>query len=879
MSFFHAHAHSHYSVLDGMPTVTSMVRRAARHGQPGLALTDHGVMSGVAELYRACRAEGILPFPGEEFYVVQDVSDTNAPRYHLTMIAFTNDGYQGLLDLSSRSHQRDHYHYKPRVDYADLAELAESPAADGIAVMTGCYFGLLIQKIETTRSTKQGEHIVGMLKEWFPHVFVEVQNHHQEHDAEWVKRLWSLAQKTKTPVICTQDSHYVSRKHQEIHDLMKRIAYRGSDDASFPGDSYHLASTSWMKSHYADVPEVWEASLESMQWLLDNHTLQIATLDNYTYHVPEVKGQHPDFWLDTITRQALEDLGLDADPKYQNRRLEELTVIQHLGMAGYFHLIHRGVAFANQKGIMVNARGSANGSLVCYLLGITQLDPIKYKLLFERFLARDRKKPPDIDLDIEDVRRDDVVGFYRNQYDVTQIGTYNTLGEDIHGKGSILVQFLSWARQEYGDQFEAMFGDVKYIDDLPPDLGKDLRILGQMRVKKSPGAHAAGFVLGTDDHPIRQQIPTMLIPSSGHEVTQFTMDDVEALGYIKVDLLGQRTLTTVRRCLEMIGRDPNDGLTWIPDDDSRTLTMLRQGRTETGIFQFEGWAAARGCRELKVRKTKDCIAIMALYRPAVMASGYLDVYLNNRSGKTKPQYPHPVLKRHLRETHGVAIYQEQVMSVLRDVGVPYEELNQFLSALKMSNHKSVIARRIFKEQRQRFIDLARQNVNMTRNQATEVWEYIAGFAGYGFNRAHASAYGLLGYRTAYLKCHYPLEYMAALLETTAGTPKEAIYAKEARRIGVKLLSADVNVSQAVWTLDTKRKALRKGLTSIKGVGLKAAENIVTHAPFNSIEDMIERVDGRAVTGGREWAKHGTLRGVMEALRQGGALRSLGVDPF
>ena len=897
--FFHAHAHSEYSVLDGMPKVEDMVRRAVRMRQPALALTDHGNMSGAIELYKHCKAAGIKPFIGEEFYVVKDVKDKEAKRYHLCILALSEEGYGHLADLTTRSHERDNYHYRPRIDLSMLADISAKGGKDHLAILTGCYFSNLVQMLTWAPDGKlmdKGKRkelarvILGTMTKWFPHTFIEIQHHNTKHpnqldDQTIMELLWQMSgDGFMHDVIVTQDSHYLRHSDQDVHDLMKAMAYRGSDDASFPGDGYHLATAQWMRSHYVhgSGPQVWDASLESMTKLLDLNTLRLPAIDQYSYYVPH-RGK--DKWLRNTCYKALhryngprDNWGL-AQPEGYKRRLEhELDVIKDVGMAGYFYLIHRGVKYAREEGIYINARGSANGSLVCFLLGITNVDPIQWKLLFERFLSRDRTKPPDIDLDIEHSRREDVVNFFARHYPLVQLGTYMTLGENEWGRGSVLVQFLGWKRRALSpERFKAAYGHVKYIDDLDDEQAEMLHRLAQYRVRKSAGAHAAGFVVGTKQQPIEKYLPTMLIPSADRQVTQFTMDSVESLGYVKIDLLGQRTLTTIKRCLYHLDRDYDDGLAWIPMDDKATLRELRRGRSETGVFQFEGWAAAKGCRQLGVRSTNDCIKVMALYRPATMNSGYVDMYLDNRRDKTLGNLPdHPSFKKHLRETWGLAIYQEQVMSILRDLGMPEDRLNQFLSALKMSNDKAVRAQEIFRKQRDFFIELAQEN-GMSRDDAIAAWDFLSGFGGYGFNRAHATAYGVLGYQAQYLKTHYPLEYMAAVLETTAGTPKEKVYLKEAREMGLTIKAPDVNLSSVTWRIEGE--AIRKGLTSIKGVGSRAAADITMNAPYTDVQDLIDRTKARLVTGGKDWTKKSELKGVMKALQDGGALRSLGINPY
>lgn len=879
MNFFHLHAHSEYSPLDGMPKVADMVEQAARYGQPGLALTDHGFMSGSLSLYRECKKHGILPFPGSEFYLVPDARDKESKRYHVGMVALNKAGYESLIRLSSLSHTRDRYHRKPRIDFSDLALLYDSGESRNIALLTGCYGGFVVQSFLQHGETGV-RHAIETYTRWFPHTFIELQNHRAKRetpdldDETVVELLWSLSQSMGVPVVVTQDAHYLKMTQKPLHNLMKQIAvpWLSDADAVFNGDSFHLARGSWMKSHYTDAQ--WEASEESMAELLMLNTLELPALDNYKFQVPNVV-ENAATELAKLCAAGLVERGLSGD-RYTDRLAEELRVIGALGFDSYFLLVHDYVEWARLQKIMVNARGSASGSLVCYLLGITQLDPIEWGLLFERFLTEDRTKPPDIDLDVEDVHREDVIAYIRKRFYVRQIGTFSTLGVDEFGRGSVLVQYLSRKRRDLGDEFKEKYGQVKTLDDL--EEGQALRALGEMRVRKAPGAHAAGFVVSADDQSIDEYIPTMLIPSSGHTVTQMTMDDVEAAGYVKIDVLGLRSLTTLKRTLEYLGRDPLEGLDWIPMNDESTLKEMRRGHTEA-VFQFEGWAAQKGCREVKVQSTQDAINIMALYRPATMASGYTNQFLQNKRARGRGvKYPHPAFEGHLKRTYGVAIFQEQIMSILRDLGIPSSDLNQFLSALKMSNDKAVRAQEIFNVQRFKFHEHC-ANIPLDPDTIEEMWQYLSGFAGYGFNESHATAYGLLGYRAAYLKTHHPLEYMAAVLETTAGTPKESRYVKEARRLELKVLPPDVNRSGVNWKLDrgVPGGGLRRGLLSIKGVGMNAAEAIFESGPYESVEELIEKTPARVVTGGKTWPRE--EKGVLAKLKSAGALQSVGVSPF
>ena len=884
--FFHTHVHSEFSCLDGMADIEVMAAKAAKLGQQGIAITDHGNMSGSFQLYKSAKRHGLAPFIGLEAYTVDAVSDKKAKRHHLSLLAFTTEGYKHLSRLSTISHQRDHYHYKPRLDRFDLIQAKSHGLASGIACLTGCYFGAVCQAIVSEPDEDDGiakaKRLVAFYQSVFDVVYIEVQHHGTQHDT-WdddrlVRALYRLSQETGCPPIITNDCHYCDKGEKPLHDMMKSIAYSSDPgDVSFPGDSYHLASESWVRKHYRNHMDVWGSAQESYADLLERNTLTIPVLDEYRYHVPKI-ADDPMRALERLTLQALEDKGLGDE--YDERLDYELGVIEGLGMADYFLLVHDYVQWCNDEGIFVMARGSAAGSLICWLLGFTQVDPLKWNLTFDRFLTPDRIRPPDIDLDIEDVRRADVIEYLQGKYEIVQIGTYNRLSYDEDtGRGGLFVQYMSAQRKIMGDRFPRVLGRVKDLhdlDDVRPEDAKRVRQLGEVALRRSPGAHAAGFLVGAPPtHDVSEWIPTMLIPSSDTEVTQMMMDDVEDAGYIKIDLLGLRSLSTVRRCLELVGMD---GLDEIPLDDADTFKFLRKGNAETGVFQLEGYTAARGCREVKVKSVRDLILVNALYRPATRDSGYVDLFHQNRKAPKSVQYPHPIFKRHLEETYGVPCFQEQVLAILRDLGMPTAELNDFLKAVKGKHAKggySAESTAVFVNNQRRFHDLCAAK-GMTDEQTEEAWELVEGFAAYGFNRAHATAYSLLGYQLAYLKVHYPIHFHAALLETAVGTAKEDQYVKETRRMKVPILPACVNNSAVSWAMDPSGKALRRGLSSIKGIGAKAADAIVANAPYSSVEDVIARCPAKSVTGGKQWAKEGTLTGVLEALRQAGALKTLGV---
>lgn len=903
--FFHTHAHSQFSELDALTDIKAMVKRAVMLGQPAVSLTDHGNMSGTVELYKAGKELGIPVYPGMEGYLVEDTSDKKAERYHIGFLATNLDGYRGLLELSSTSHKRENFLRKPRFDFGHLATLAENEkAVQGIAVLTGCYFGL-VQQTLVKQGKEAAKNVVEMYARWFPNLFVEIQDHNIDHStsnddaaSEWTDEmicdvLVEIADEVGLPVIATQDFHYLEMRDKIAHNMMKNMVYRGGDTNEFPGDSFHMASEEWVSEHH--TPENWARALDGYDELLGLHDLVMPALDTYKPHIPTTV-KNPARTLRKLAFEGLDRLEADGNLKKVRRRYEErleyeLDTINYLGMAGYFMLWVEVVEWCKKHVIAIEARGSSNGSLVCYLLGITTVDPLQWNLLFERFLSKDRKKPADIDLDIEDRRRGELVEYLHGKYNVMQIGTFAALGaREDDDKGSVLVTYNSYLRSQYEADFGKGVGNGVFnqtigpkglaaIEDIRTVSQEDyegVRQLSKHSPKKSYGVHAAGLLLDGDDQKIADYVPTMLVASSGTTVTQFTMDDVEELGYLKLDILGQRTLAAMTRCQELIGRaDPQD-FTWIPLDDSATCKELRQGRTDTGVFQFEGYAMARGGRSLGIRNTNDCIIAGALFRPACIASGMTERYLTRRHDPSEREgiwYPHPAFEEVLKPTYGVVLFQEQVLEIMRRLGLDYEGINTFFKIVKDSGRGATERNKERAgEVKKQWGDICQKN-GITDEEGA--WEFIEGYTQYGFNKAHSTGYGIRSYRAQYLKTHYPLEYMAAVLESVAGKPKEQIYKREARAIGVRILPPDVNVSGMYWTIDRKKNAIRQGLLSVKTVGLHSATSIAAGAPYADLDDLINKNGGHTLKGGRKYRETGEWSSSLLELREAGALASLG----
>ncbi|MFE9742933.1 DNA polymerase III subunit alpha [Streptomyces sp. NPDC006477] len=914
--FFHAHAHTRFSSRDALTNVGDMAAKAKKMGQPALALTDHGNMSGTIQGYKASKIHGLQFFPGIEGYLVEDVKDVKAERYHIGLLSLSHEGYKLIAELSSLSHRRENFHRFPRFDYSHLAAMSEDKRVKDVAVMTGCYFGL-IQQALVNQGFDEALRLTEMYAKWFPNLYVEIQNHHIDHSAtaepsDWTdeaicEAMVEIADTLGLPVIATQDSHYLDSKDKPAHELMKRMVYHGDNDnqKTFPGDSFHYATTEWVKEHH--FPEHWELAQEAYKDLLEKSHLEFPAIDNYRVRIPKTV-QNPRRELRKQVYEGLEALAeygkLKGSLKRYTERLEhELDVINALKMAGYFMTWVEFIAWLDKMKIAREARGSANGSLVCYVLGITSIDPIQFGTMFERFLSKDRVKPPDIDLDIEDRRRGEAIEWLQRRFGVFQIGTYQDLGaREEDDRGSVLVTYNAYLRRKYDSEygkgegirkFNYRFGregvtairDVEQISALDY---KGLRQLSKHNVTKSYGVHAAGVLMNGADLSIAEYVPTMLVPSSKTTVSQFVGDDVEELGYLKKDILGQRTLTAMARTQELIldgpydheamgmSQNPHD-FSWIPLNDRDACALLREGREKNQIFQFEGYTMARGARQLGIKSTNDAILAQALYRPACIESGMTDLYIQRRRNPELRQniwYPHPAFEEVLKSTYGIVLFQEQVLEIMRRLGLSIADINTFFKIVKDSG-KGATARNQERaaEVHKRWQDICDAN---NIEDPEEAWHFIEGYTKYGFNKAHSAGYGVRAYRSAFLKVHFPLEFMTANLETVAGKPAEQNHIREARHMKIRLLSPDVNISGELWTIDRNKNAVRKGLLSIKGIGGMSAKLIAENAPYESVEDLVQRNSGHTIKGGKKYLETGEYTSSLLELKNVGALASLGV---
>ena len=876
------HAHSAFSAGDALPQVKDMVKTVVGYGQPALSLTDHGNMAGSIQLYTECARAGIKPFPGSELYVVHDRNDKSAKRHHMCVVAFTTQGYTNLVHLSSLTHAN--FYNKPVIDHADMAQLSEAGLLTGIAATSGCYFGLIAQAV-VRDDVHAARQLMMSYDKWFDRFYVELQNHTIDHGDGWnddllADRVMGLAQEIGIPAVLTQDSHYCHQDDQEIHDALKRLVSWGPDpdDALFPGDGFGLATEQWLREHHH--AERYAYGAEGLADLLGAHDLVIPELDTYHYSIPFVVDD-PDTVLRKRCNLSLEDMRFGGK-QLGDRRLrleEELAVIKDTGMAGYILLVAETTDWCRINKVFYQARGSASGSMVCYLTKITQEDPLKWGLSFERFISRDRTKPPDIDLDVEHTRRKELMEYLRGRFSVAQIGTWSTYslhGEDDDedgAKGSLRVKYYSAASR--------LGRPVPDWASVPAQDKADLEALSAIGPYSSYGTHAAGLVVTTTESDLARLVPMMWIASSKTMVTQYGMKDVEKLGLVKLDVLGLKTLTTLHYCMDHLGRSVFEGLGWIPLSDQRTYATIARGDTE-GVFQLEGGTAAKGCRRLKPTKIGDVVAAMALFRPATMKSGATDDYIARKQGERKVPTRNPVITRHTSKTFGIMLFQEQVIAILRDLGMGPDDLTAFLKAVKASNEGIDDAGKVIEGYREQVRDMA-LDTDFSSTDWKWLWGAIEGFAEYGFNEAHSVAYGLTAYRCAYLATHHTLEFFTALLRVAEGSAKkkgdkftkEEIYVRAAKSRGLGLRRADINISGASYTVDRKSNTIRKGLGSIKGIGAPTANRIVGARPEEGYESIEQLCKLSRITGSGPFLTDGdTQVGIFGKLYDAGALDDL-----
>lgn len=874
--FVHLHLHSEYSLLDGAARIKGAVKKAAEMGMPALAITDHGAMYGVTDFYKACQKAGIKPVLGCEVYVAPRTMNDRTPRVddnynHLVLLAENQEGYHNLLELVSLSFTKGFY-YKPRVDKEALARYSK-----GLIALSGCIAGEVAAKV-LAGDNEKARQAAGTYRDIFGdgNFYLELQDHGFAEQKTANRELLRIHKEMNIPLVATNDVHYINRSDAESQDVLMAIQMgRSIDDPGrmkFQSEELYLKSEEEMRLLFGELPSALQNTLEIAQ----RCHVEIDFGKYYLPHYAVPEGYTIDSYLEELCYNGARRIFGEVGDEIKKRLTYELSVIKQMGYSAYFLIVWDFIHFAKEHGIAVGpGRGSAAGSLVAYTLGITNIDPLKYGLLFERFLNPERVSMPDIDIDFCFERRGEVINYVVQKYGadkVAQIITFGTMA----ARGAI---------KDVGRALGMPYGDVdrvakmvpaelnvtieKALNDVPelkemyeqiPEVKKLIDTATALEgMPRHASTHAAGVVI--TQKPLTHYLP-LYKTSDGPVTTQFAKETVEELGLLKMDLLGLRTLTVidnaVRLILESTGTEIN--IDQIPLDDSATYAMLSRGEA-VGVFQLESSGMRAILRDLQPEVFEDIVALVALYRPGPLGSGMVDDFIKNKHGIKKVKYLHPKLEPVLKDTYGVILYQEQVMYIASDLaGFSLGEADLLRRAMGKKKPEIIAGLR------SQFVQGAEKN-GVAPVVAGQVFDLMEYFAGYGFNKSHSAAYALVTYQTAYLKANYPVQYMAALITSVNdNTDKVAAYIEEARRMGIKVLPPDVNESKESFSaVDGK---IRFGLAALKNVGPSAVEVMIREREqcgnFTSYADFCQRLDSKIIN-----------KRVLESLIKCGAFDSLG----
>ncbi len=880
-NFVHLHNHTNFSLLDGATRIDRLVSHCCEHGMRAVAITDHGNMFGTVQFYRQARDSGLKPLLGMEAYLaagsLHDRGGTHSgrERFHQLLLAKDQTGYRNLMKLASVGYLEGFY-YKPRIDKEILAEYAE-----GLIATSSCLSGEVPQYL--LRGDYAGaRQALGELADIVGHdnVYVELQDQGLPEQRQINPDLIRLAGELDLPLIATNDCHYLVKEDAHAHDALLCIQTgKGLSDPArmkFPNDQFYVKTAAEMWEVFAEVPE----ALRNTEKVAERCNVVLNFDENHLPKFPVPEGQTLNGYFERVVHEGFERRleALREAPRekangasvwaakhaveaYRERLEHELSIIVSMAFAGYFLIVWDFIRYAKEAGIPVGpGRGSAAGSLVAYSLGITDIDPLEYGLFFERFLNPERISLPDIDIDFCMRRRGEVIDYVANKYGRDKVAHIITFGT-MAAKGAI---------RDVGRVMEMAYGEVDRIAKLIPNeldatidgavssvpalreaINKDPKVAelvdlarqleGQVR---HASTHAAGVVIA--DQPLTNYVPLYKPPSGSagnqeHAVaTQFPMDDVEAIGLLKMDFLGLRTLTVVHDALESISEESGAKLTTadIPIDDAATFELFAAGST-SGIFQFESTGMRDALRKLGPSRIEDLIAMNALYRPGPIGSGMIDEYIRRKHDPSKVKYLLPQLEEIQKETYGVIVYQEQVMQIAAELaGFSLGEADVLRKAMGKKKPE------VMASMEEQFIEGCKVR-DVPPNLAKEIWDQVVEFAGYGFNKAHSAAYAVLAYQTAFLKANHPVHFMAALLSSDRdNTDKVVRYISECREMGIPVLPPDVNESNVSFT--ATGESIRFGLAAIKGVGEGAVIAILDArdriGAFSGLFQFCEEVD-------------------------------------
>jgi len=909
-SFVHLHAHTEYSMLDGAAKIKDYLKKVSELNQPAAAITDHGNLYGALEFYNEATKIGVKPIIGYEAYLTptsrfeRPERDKNK-RYHLTLLAENNVGYQNLVELVSKAYLEGYY-YKPRIDYELLEEYST-----GLIALSGCLGGEIAQFLAPDGSKEEGnndevrsyENALLVAKKYQQifgkdNFFIELHNHGIPQQIEILSDLVKISKEIGAPLVATNDSHYVEQVNSSAHDALLCVQTNATlDDENrfkFEGSGYYVKSSEEMRELF---PE------DKYSDACDN-TLKIAERIEYNFEFD--KTYLPDFPVNQnqTTEELLRSKVLEgANERYKNiddevmsRINYELDVINTMGYASYFLIVGDLIEFAKKNKIRTGAgRGSAAGSIVSYCLGITGIDPIKYGLIFERFLNKGRKSLPDIDMDFDERYRTDVINYAIEKYGqdkVAHIVTFATIKAKQAIRDAARVLGLPFSS---GDKVAKLMppmilGNTATIsecleldqdnnsgyskeffsasEELRKEYGSDSEVkkiidiaLGLEGLRRQDGIHAAAIVISPEK--ITNYLPIQRKGENSEIVTQYEMHTVEQLGLLKMDFLGLRNLSILDRTIELIG-DPQFDIDNVLLDDPKTFKLFSEGRM-TGVFQLESRVAQTVSKNLNPKRFEDIVALVALIRPGPLGAGMHNEFADRANSRREIEYLHNDLEPILSETYGIILYQEQVMQIAEKIaGFNLQEADNLRVAMGKKIPK------VMEEQRIKFT-VGAANKGYSEQFAIELFDQIAYFAGYGFNKSHSVPYALLAYQTAYLKANYPAEYLAACLTAVKrDKDRTAIFLSEARELGVSVKPPDINVSFEDFTV--RENEILFGLSAVRNVGDITAQKIVqerdVNGVFTTLEDFLSRIDSRSLN----------KRGI-EALIQGGGLDKFGFTRF
>ncbi|MEK7539921.1 MAG: DNA polymerase III subunit alpha [Patescibacteria group bacterium] len=862
MAFVHLHTHSHYSLLDGLPHVDQIVSRAKKLGQPAVALTDHGALYGAIELIKACKKADIKPIIGIEAYVAsRNLSDREGAQdreyTHIILLAKNFTGYQNLVKLTTIAHMEGVY-YKPRVDKTTLKQYAE-----GLICLTGCLGG----EVARAALSQGPEAALTVIQQWQDifgpeNVYIEVQPPEQPEQQQVNGILKELSRQHGLNLVATADSHYLSPEDANEQDILLCIQTKQKitdvDRFTMRGVDLSFKTEEHMRAAFADMPEAVDNTVKIAEKI--NVDIQLGKIQIPQYDLPP--GVTPDQELRRLCVEGVDKRYGSDRPDVMDRLKYELEVIEKTGFSSYFLIVQDFINWAKNQGIVVGpGRGSAAGSLVSYVTNITDIDPIAYDLLFERFLNPERVSMPDIDTDFADTRRNDVLHYITQKYGkdhVAQIITFGTMAARAAVRDVGRVLGLSYG---FCDRLAKMIPAMTDIDEAlktvpelstlyatDPDAQRVIDAAKKLEgVARHTSTHACAVVITRDS--LTDLIPLQKAAGAEDEsiITQYEMHAIEDLGVLKMDFLGLKNLTIIEDTLHIIQvtTDQKIDINTIPLDDQKTFNLLQAGDT-TGVFQLESAGMKRYLKQLKPKELEDIIAMVSLYRPGPME--FIPEYIEGRHGRRTPEYLHPKLKPILEKTYGIAVYQEQIMQIARDLaGFTYGQAD----VLRKAVGKKIKA--LLEEQEEKMVK-GMVAGGIPDKTAQQIWDFILPFARYGFNRSHGACYAMIAYRTAYLKANFPAQFMAALLTSENGdTDRISIEVTECRRMGMEIMAPDVNESFSTFTVvketaGTTHPRIRFGLTAIKNVGANVIRKLIderkANGAYQSLSDLLWRVQDR-----------------------------------